>query len=72
MCRDVRKSCDRATLADWESVKGRELLSKERYAIAKMALFAAFDQRESVADLSAPVIADSVEIHEYLRQLGRD
>ena len=59
-------------VADWESQKGRELLSKERYAIAKMALFAAFDQRESVAEMTKPVYAGAAEIREYLEQLGRD
>ncbi len=59
-------------VADWELNKGRELLSKERYAIAKMALFAAFDQRESVAEMTRPVRAGAVEIREYLEQLGRD
>lgn len=59
-------------VAAWESNKGRELLSKERYAIAKMALFAAFDARESVAEMAKPVHAGSSEIREYLEQLGRD
>ena len=59
-------------VAEWESQKGRELLSKERYAIAKMALFAAFDQRESVLEMAKPVFVGSAEIREYLEQLGRD
>ena len=59
-------------VANWESKKGRELLSKERYAIAKMALFAAFDHRESVAEMTKPVYAGAEEIREFLEQLGRD
>ena len=59
-------------VAEWESQKGRELLSKERYAIAKMSLFAAFDQRENVLEMAKPVLAGSAEIQEYLEQLGRD
>jgi hypothetical protein len=34
-----------AAIADWERANGRELSSTERYAVAKMALFQAFDER---------------------------
>jgi hypothetical protein len=32
-------------LAAWEEHSGRDLASNERYAVAKMALFQAFDER---------------------------
>ena len=38
-----------AALAVWETSNGRELCATERYAIAKMALFQAFDERETPA-----------------------
>jgi hypothetical protein len=34
-------------LLAWESERGRRLMANERYAIAKMALFQAFDEREN-------------------------
>jgi len=36
-----------AAVAAWQRQQARELSSTERYAIAKMALFQAFDERES-------------------------
>lgn len=49
----------RAT-ASWESRKGRALLPAERYAIAKMSLFQAFDQR-AAPSLAAEEIAVRAE-----------
>jgi hypothetical protein len=60
-----------AGVSEWERNKGRELLSKERYAIAKMALFAAFDGRSTVEEMREPVLAGATEVAEYLEQLGR-
>jgi hypothetical protein len=36
-----------AAVASWQNVGGRTLSATEQYAIAKMALFQAFDERES-------------------------
>ena len=59
-------------VAAWEQQHGRQLLSKERYAVAKMALFAAFDERENSDDLQLPILAGEAEVKRYLEQLGRD
>ena len=61
-----------AGISAWERQHGRELLSKERYAVAKMALFAAFDQRESPDAMRLPVLTDGADIARFLEQLGRD
>jgi len=36
-----------AAVASWQNESGRTLSTTEQYAIAKMALFQAFDERES-------------------------
>ncbi len=61
-----------AGVAAWEQHHGRELLGKERYAVAKMALFAAFDERENPDALRLPILAGEAEVKRYLEQLGRD
>jgi hypothetical protein len=56
----------------WQRDHGRALNSTERYAIAKMALFQAFDQRESPAGMSAPVRVDAAAAAEILQTLEID
>ena len=46
---------DRHALADWEAPRERKLSAQERYAIAKLALFAAFDAGDSPAALAARI-----------------
>jgi hypothetical protein len=60
-----------AGIAAWEREHGRELLSKERYAVAKMALFAAFDERETPDAMRLPVLADTGDVARFLEHLGR-
>ena len=56
----------------WQREHGRELNSTERYAIAKMALFQAFDQRESPAGMGAAVRVDAAGAAEILQTLEID
>jgi hypothetical protein len=44
----------------WETSHGRTLSSTERYALAKMGLFAAFDDRATPAELGELVSVDDV------------
>ena len=46
------------------------LADNERYGIAKMALFAAFDERESPAMMREPVRVGSESVGELLKRLG--
>jgi len=41
--------------ADWERERARTLGDRERYAIAKLALFSAFDERANPAELGTSV-----------------
>lgn len=56
----------------WQEAHGRELLSKERYAVAKLALFEAFDIRPDPQSLQEPVLADADAVEKSLKTLGRD
>jgi hypothetical protein len=51
-------------------VRERELTSTDRYAVAKIALFAAFDRCESPADLPNPVEVGERELEEVADRLG--
>lgn len=62
---------DRA-VADWARKHGRELADNERYAIAKMALFEAFDERPGPAGMNAPVRVDAAAAERLLGRLGID
>jgi hypothetical protein len=61
----------RAT-ASWEARKGRALIPAERYAIAKMALFQAFDERAEPGALSAGVLVRPADVDAILDVLGID
>jgi hypothetical protein len=57
-------------LEDWQSRHGRTLHLSERYAIAKMALFQAFDERPSPAAMSADVQVRAADVEAILIGLG--
>jgi hypothetical protein len=59
-----------AALDDWESRHGRTLHGSERYAIAKMALFQAFDERPDPSSMQAPVRVRAADVEAILIRLG--
>ena len=59
-----------AALRAWEEEHGRELNSTECYAIAKMALFQAFDERESPPMLKEPVCVRRADVDAIVETLG--
>lgn len=59
-----------AALDDWEGRHGRTLHPSERYAIAKMALFQAFDERPNPAAMSADVRVRAADVEAILITLG--
>lgn len=61
-----------AVLAGWEQRHERTLTPTERYAIAKMALFQAFDERESPARMKEDVRVRTSDIDAILETLGID
>ncbi|MBK9167197.1 MAG: hypothetical protein IPM24_07000 [Bryobacterales bacterium] len=50
----------------------RVLGSTERYAVAKMALFAAFDERETPAAMVSQVVVGPADVVRILAELGLD
>lgn len=64
----VRKSA----IAKWETTHERTLESNERYAVAKLALFRAFDETDTPKDLAKPVFVDTKQVEEFLESLDMD
>jgi len=58
-----------AAVAAWEAAHGRELTATDRYAVAKMALFQAFDERPDPAQLSGPVPVGEADVEAILERL---
>ncbi len=57
-------------IGTWEEAHRRPLADNERYAIAKLALFDAFDNRESPAAMHLPVSLTAQLLDELLSRLG--
>jgi hypothetical protein len=70
MAVSVLISC--TALDDWQKRHGRTLHSSEQYAIAKMALFQAFDERPSPAAMGADVHVRAADVETILAGLGID
>jgi hypothetical protein len=56
--------------ASWEAAHARELSATERYAIAKMALFQAFDDRETPALMKADILVRNADVEAIVETLG--
>jgi hypothetical protein len=54
----------------WEAAHERELSPTEHYAIAKMALFQAFDERETPALMKADVLVRNADVEGIVETLG--
>lgn len=59
-----------AALAAWQTSHGRELSSTECYAIAKMALFQALDERPSPGDMKQAVRVRAADVEAITETLG--
>jgi hypothetical protein len=62
---------DRA-IESWAAHHGRPLADNERYAVAKMALFEAFDERPDPGSMQKPVRVGPEEAEQLLSRLGLD
>ena len=58
-----------SALRRWEQAHGRPLQGNERYAVAKMALFRAFDERETPERMREEVRVDEQAVDEFLTTL---
>jgi hypothetical protein len=59
-----------AAVTAWETGHGRALSATERYAIAKMALFQAFDERAAPPLMREPVRVRAADMAGILDTLG--
>ena len=59
-----------SALAAWQASHGRELSSSERYAIAKMALFQAFDERSTPAEMKDEIRVRMADVEGIVETLG--
>ncbi len=59
-----------AAIRAWEEAHSRQLNSTERYAIAKMALFQAFDERPTPASMAEEVNVRHADLAAILETLG--
>jgi hypothetical protein len=58
-----------SALAEWQTEHARKLGSTERYAVAKLALFQAFDQRETPAAMCEEVRVVAADVASFLATL---
>jgi hypothetical protein len=61
-----------AAVASWQNESGRALSATEQYAIAKVALFQAFDERETPEAMRAAVRVEPGDVHSILATLNID
>ena len=61
-----------AALEPWQTAHGRELTGSERYAIAKLALLAAFDQRQNLSLMREKIHVQPADAASILETLGID
>src|SRR4051812_17292898 len=69
---DLSVIVSREGVHGWEHAHGRSLSSTEVYAVAKMALFPALDERASPAEMRDPVFAGDAEVTAAADKLGFD
>jgi len=58
------------TLRTWEAAHERTLNSTERYAVAKLALFQAFDERTSPSQMKEAVRVRAADVDGIIEKLG--
>jgi hypothetical protein len=61
-----------AAIAAWQDRHGRQLSSTERYALAKMALFQAFDERATPERMKDEVLVRPADVEAIADTLGFD
>ncbi len=62
----------RSAVRQWEAAHGRTLKDTEWYAVAKMSLFQAFDERPAPEALHEEVRVRAVDVEDILERLGLD
>jgi hypothetical protein len=63
---------DEEAVIVWEEEHDRELIGSERYAIAKMGLFQAFDERANPGQMKEDVLLRPIDVEAILSMLDID
>jgi hypothetical protein len=66
---DLRVFLSRRALEPWEKANGRELIPTEHYALVKLSLFRAFDERQDFSGEHAEVIVTPEQVEEHVNTL---
>jgi hypothetical protein len=61
-----------SAVAAWQQTHTRSLSATECYAVAKIALFQAFDERQNLAQMKAEVCVRATDIEAIMERLGID
>ena len=69
---DISVIVQAEALESWQRERQRELTAAERYGIAKMALFQAFDERETPEQMREQVAVRPADAAQILSTLGLD
>jgi hypothetical protein len=67
--RAVTVRVEAPAVAGWQAAHDRTLSSAERYAIAKMALFRAFDERVSPSEMCHPIRVRNADLDSIVQNL---
>jgi hypothetical protein len=65
----IRMFLGRGALDPWEKANGRELTSTEQYALVKLSLFQAFDERTDFSGENAVVVVRPEQVAEHVSTL---
>ena len=68
--RAARVLVGHSALLSWEQAHARELTPTERYAIAKMALFQAFDERPHPDRMNGEILVRAADVEAIVETLG--
>ena len=66
---DTSVHLDPASIHEWQARQGRDLTSTEHYAVAKLALFEAFDERPRPIDLKSAVRVAAIDLDRIVTSL---
>ncbi len=65
----LRVFLSRRVLEQWEKANDRKLISTEQYALVKLSLFQAFDQRTDFSEANAEILVDPEQVEEHIKTL---
>jgi hypothetical protein len=65
----LRVFLSRRVLGEWEQANDRKLIPTEQYALVKLSLFRAFDERADFSQENADVLVSPEQVEEHVKTL---